>query len=58
MAEPQDETPINWKEAFDRLKAWDAEKDRILQALSILDPETTVDAEGTYWGCFFCTAPQ
>jgi len=27
------ETPINWTEAFDKLRAWDAEKDRILQAL-------------------------
>lgn len=50
------ETPINWSEAFDRLRAWDAEKDATLRALSTLDPEAPVDAEGTYWGCFFCTA--
>lgn len=53
MAEAQDETPINWQEAFARLRAWDAEKDRILQALSVMDP-IFEDGVGAWPVCFFC----
>ena len=50
------ETPINWTEAFDKLRAWDAEKDRILQALSAVDPATYDDEHGYFSTCFFCPA--
>lgn len=48
------ETPIDWHEAFDKLRAFDAEEDAILRALSALDP--IIPADGEYHGdyCFFC----
>jgi hypothetical protein len=55
------ETPINWKEAFDKLRAWEAEGDAILRALSDIDPIVSSDYDSSITrptGCFFCSQEE
>jgi hypothetical protein len=55
------ETPIDWHEAFNKLKVWEAEKDAILRALSDIDPIVSSDYDSSITrptSCFFCSQEE